>query len=678
MSELASVTDVAAVLSRFDDEAWVALANRGLLRRARKDLETLAVRVTSQADDGVEIAVGDRTVRIGVAGPAEASCSCPSAVICQHIITAGLWLASAAPGPAGRPEDGPAADRLHDELMAIDAATLTSHAGLPGYRWAYQLLDDQATPPRVTRGNYLAVTFERPALTVRYLGGGLDGLVLDQPVPHVARIRVATVLAWQRAHGLVLPPPSALRARAGGESESSVSRSESRARLRAAVSGLLRDTVAIGVSHLSPAIHERLTTAATWAQGAEYHRLALLLRRLADQVDLLLARSALADDLMLLDEIAVAHALVAALEAAASAGTEPTALVGRARTAYDPVRSLDLVGLGGRPWRTGSGYHGLTCVFWSPSRQQFLTWTDARPDSLAGFEPRARWQQPAPWAGLETPAGSAGRRLTLTHAQVSADSRISSVESTTAALATLGSDELISLLPVRASWREIAPARIHGLSDPADPASRWTVLCPARTLPARWDSTSQTLRSTLLDGDGEALVLEVPWSRLHAHAIGRLEALGGNLPAGALVVARVVRRRGHLVGEPLSLALPRRAVNPIDALHFDKGPQRGPSPLVERLLKSNTPDRPVPDNDEQRPAAMPAALAELRTLIEAEAQRGCSGVAPGVIHDRVARAHRDLRRAGVSLFTDPPPAVSPPETLLRSLFLLQQVEQALT
>jgi hypothetical protein len=74
---------------------------------------------------------------------------------------------------------------------------------------------------------------------------------------------------------------------------------------------------------------------------------------------------------------------------------------------------------------------------------------------------------------------------------------------------------------------------------------------------------------------------------------------------------------------------------------------------------------------------VPAALAELRVLIEAEAQRGCAGVAPGVIQDRVGQAHRNLRHVGMSLFADPAPAVSPPETLLRSLFLVQQVEQAL-
>ena len=39
-----SVADVAAVFGRYDDDAWIALANRGLLRRARKDLDALDIR----------------------------------------------------------------------------------------------------------------------------------------------------------------------------------------------------------------------------------------------------------------------------------------------------------------------------------------------------------------------------------------------------------------------------------------------------------------------------------------------------------------------------------------------------------------------------------------------------------------------------------------------------------
>ena len=235
----------------------------------------------------------------------------------------------------------------------------------------------------------------------------------------------------------------------------------------------------------------------------------------------------------------------------------------------------------------------------------------------------------------------------------------------------------MSLLPVRTSWREVAPTRVRGLSDPAGPRSQWTVLRPAQALPTRWDDASQTLRYIVLDDDGEAVTLEVPWSRLHAHVIARLEALGENLRAGALLVARAVRRRGRLVGEPISLVLPGRDIGAIDALHFDDAPERRRSALVERLLKSNAADRPGPDNDESGPVAVPVPLAELRALIEAEAQRGCAGVAPGVIRDRIAHAHRNLRHVGMSVFAEPAPTISPPETLLRSLFLVQQVEQAL-
>jgi hypothetical protein len=126
------------------------------------------------------------------------------------------------------------------------------------------------------------------------------------------------------------------------------------------------------------------------------------------------------------------------------------------------------------------------------------------------------------------------------------------------------------------------------------------------------------------------------------------------------MVARVTRRRGQLAGEPLSLVLPGRAINPIDALHFDDAPRRRQSTLVERLLKSGTPDQPALDNDGQRPAAVPVPLADLRALIEAEAQRGCAGVAPGAIRERVPRRTETfVVRACPSSQSPPRPSARP-------------------
>ncbi len=704
--------DVAAVLARFDDDAWAALANRGLLRRARKDLTTCEVRLLAEDDAVVTVGVDDVVVRLGTTGPGDATCTCPSPVTCRHVLTAGLWLAAGAAAPAGRAvgvgpsavQDGPTgadrsvgevgatvrdappavadpADALHDELMALDAATLSAYAGLPGYRWAHQLLDDATggpDEPTVTRDGYLTVTFPRRGLTVRYLGGGPAALVVDQAVPQLPRVRVAAVLAWQRAHGLVLQAPPSPRSRELPPSATAASRTASRDRLRVVVAAVLRDTVRVGVSHLSPALHERLVTAAVWAQGAEYHRLALLLRRVADEVELLLERSALADDLVLLDDIATAYALVTALTA--TAGHEPAALVGRARTSYDPVRRLDLVGLGGRPWRTASGYHGLTCVFWDTTARRVLTWTDARPQGVAGFDPRARWGQPGPWAGLPTPACTAGRVVTLTHAQVGPGGRLSGAETTTATTRDVDGADLLTGdgsagPPVHDVWDDVAPRRPTGLLDDPDTAT-WAVVRPADALPPRWDAVAQTLRWPLLDARGGHLVLEVPWSRLHAHVVERVEAIGTDLPPGVAVVARVRRSRGRLVGEPLSLVLPGRSPG-VDALHFDPGVPADPSVLVTRLLAGGDPDRPTTPADAAGVAPLPGPVAALRGTVGEIAQRGCGGMPPGVVHARLAAAHAAARAIGLTVLPDPDPTADPADLLLRSAYLVQQVERGL-
>jgi hypothetical protein len=671
MSTPGTLGRVAALLARYDDDAWVALANRGLLRRARKDLDSLTPQA-AETPEAVVVTLGERTVRMPPAGPADATCDCASPVVCQHVVAAGLWLA------AQSVETDPG-EALHEELMALDSAALVAQAGKPGLRWAHQLVTDQFAgddPPRVTRGAYLTVAFSRPEVVARYPGGGLDGLVLDQKVTHPARWKVAAVLAWQRAHGVVLEAPPVAE-RTAVPTERGLSRDDSRARLRASVRTLLEDLVRVGVSHLSPATLDRLTTAATWAQGADYPRLSLLLRRLADQVDLALGRDAAADDHLLLDEAAVAYALVAALDAAAARGETPVHLVGRARTSYDAVRSLDLVGLGGQAWRTPSGYHGLTCVFYSPERRRIYTWGDARPEDVPGFDPRARWTQPASWKGLATPATTSGRRLVLTGAQVSGDGRLSGAESTSALVTPTDSDDLLGVLPAVTDWSDLgggSRAAARSLLAAGDRSAAWAVLRPSGVAAAVFDPARQTLVWPAYDERDEVIRLELPWSRLHAHAIARVESIGV-LPEGALVVARVRRTRGEWVGEPLSVVRPGHELNPVDALHFD-GEAR--SSLVGRLLAAAVPDHAADeggDDSSAPPAGLPVPLSELRSLLEQQAQRGCAGVPPGTVHERVGAAHRALRDVGWGVFVPPDPEVDAAALLLRSHYVLQQVER---
>src|ERR1041385_2273169 len=94
---------IAALVAGFDDASWEALASRGLLRRARKDLEKGAgVAVEEEAGELLRIRVPPFVVSLPAAGPAKATCSCPAPGMCQHILIAGLFLQANGPSPGTR------------------------------------------------------------------------------------------------------------------------------------------------------------------------------------------------------------------------------------------------------------------------------------------------------------------------------------------------------------------------------------------------------------------------------------------------------------------------------------------------------------------------------------------------------------------------------------------------
>lgn len=200
------LADLQAQLARYDDEAFAALGNRGLLRRAYKDLETHAAQIEAQ-DDAVWVRVAGQRVRFDGRGPAQAQCDCPAAGVCQHWLAAAIALkrsadtagadgatgaqaltpidlrvdlhvdlrvdlsidpqidrqadattmetmpASADAGDAaaqptassalsGEANDEAWLRPLHEALLGFDATSLRKHAGKAGYRWAWQFVQD--------------------------------------------------------------------------------------------------------------------------------------------------------------------------------------------------------------------------------------------------------------------------------------------------------------------------------------------------------------------------------------------------------------------------------------------------------------------------------------------------------------------------------------------------------
>lgn len=684
-------------LGRFDDESFAAMANRGLLRRAQKDLERLEVAVTEEDAESLVVTVGAQRIRFDDRGVTQARCDCAGNAVCQHILAAAISLkkllaavhgdatGDAPPGPAAGSAVADPLQALRDALLTMPAAALVQHAGKAGYRWAWHFVHDLDAPDalRVSGEKHLVLSMQRPRLTLRYMGGGLDALIADAALASIEKYRVAAVLALQRAYGRTIAPPEPTAAERhqaldlGNDHQlagtGTATLEASRQRLRDSARQVFAEAVELGLAHLSNAILQRFTTLAVWAQGAEYHRLALLLRRVADHVDLLLQRAGSADEHRLLDELSLANALVDALAAAAARGLAPAQLVGRARTRYDETSTLELQGLGARPWRSSSGYVGLTMLLWS-ARDGFMACTDARPEALSGFDPIARYKAPGPWSGLGAPQRATGQRLALVGAQLNEAMRLSARDSTSATL--LSADpQAWSAEQLRpwTHWAALVAARSAGQSLLTRPAAMqdWAFLQPSQLGACSFDHARQTLLWPLVDAEGRVLLGELPFDRCNAHAMERIEALpSGENVAGLIVVAQVHARQGSLVALPFSLVRPGAAM-PVDALHFDGEPA---SPGMAVRLGQAWAERGTAPVALHAPTPQPAALVEARRCLQRLAERGLPADAAAAWTEELDRVVERARAAGLTAFAALGPAPRAGLRLLRLNHLRMEIE----
>lgn len=687
------------LLAAFDDDALAALANKGLLRRATKDLEKAVPTVAEQTADALVLAVGEHRVRLDRGGPAQAKCSCPATTTCQHVLTAVLALqrtppADADDADAGAANEGtktppaaPDATLLHDALMALDAAALRTHAGAPGHRWAVQFARDFDLRQhlRVEAKRALVITLLRPHLVAHYAGGGVEALVVDGVQKHVEKHRAAVVLVYQRAHGQEPVDDEAVakgqqtRLDLGAEWTPAPAAADevlgARTRLCSAVQQLAGECLAIGLCHLSAHVQQRFATLAVWAQGAELPRLARLLRRVADHVDLLLQRAGAADEHRLLDDLAIACGLAAALAHAAAGGNAPTALVGSARSRFQEIPTLELLGLGARTFHAPTGHRGLTMVFWSPLDRAFTTCTDARPSAMRGFDPIARYRQPGPWTGLGAPQQATGRRVTLTGARRDEQGRVAANERTHALVDAIEANALAAI-PAIASWRDLGrhldealPSSL--LAEPR-PLLQWALLRPTAFAPAHFDPVRQQLHWPLLDTEGATLVATLPWHEGTRTAIRRLEGKAPAALAETCVVAHLRRTSSAVTAEPLSLLRPA-AAQPIDCLHFADVEVAAGNTATD--TKANP--RAAPALATATAVDLPPALRQLRTLVQQLAERGLPPSTERASQPALTAALERAATAGFDAFprTATPTTQPVPQQLLRVHYALLQYER---
>ena len=655
---------IAALVAGFDDASWEALASKGLLRRARKDMEKgVCVEVGEQIGEMLQLKVQAFTVSMPASGPAKATCSCPAPGVCQHILIAGLFLQSLTLSN-GEKAVLCSPETVRDEISFFTPERLKAWAGASDYRAGISVLEKNALAPFIEYGDSVLIRLMPSSVEARYVpGGGLDGMVL--PRTHAKRVAVAALLALRKSLGLELPEVAAQTSLI----EISGTPRTQKEILETAVA-VLEDAVMIGLSHASPILADRLVTLAVSAQGANLPRVSLALKTVADEVNSILKREARADESRLLLLMSRVYAL---MEAIRRGGEAPKIeLAGVSRSAYVDVPEIELFGVGAYTWKTGSGYEGLTVLFWSNESKEFLSWSAARPGTQK-FDPRQRFYAEGPWDGAQSPQQVANSQFKLRNARRTVNGRLSGSTKTSALI--LGTTPLQTLdfaNRLFLSWsdldRYIRARQPLGLRD-ANPLELIVVLEPTSFGARKYDPIAQSFTWELYDQVDQLATMSLPFRDWSKDAIRMLEGLNPKQISRWRIVARVARHDALLSIEPISILRPEVADRPVFQLAFDAMPAGAEQ---RRDLIAMEDDDEAPGEEELLEEAAGAShadlnrfISELNSLLLSVAEKGCQS-AERPNQEWFEKCQRDSHAAGLTLLASVAGSLASPTSIVPS------------
>lgn len=123
------------LLGQTDDEYFIGLSNKGIVKRAYKDLEQENPKAEWSGKEA-EVTLAGAVCRIRIP-LGESTCSCPSRSVCRHLIGAMLFLKREAFREEEKEEQGQEqilGEELKKEILAVPLKNLKKSCGNRKYR----------------------------------------------------------------------------------------------------------------------------------------------------------------------------------------------------------------------------------------------------------------------------------------------------------------------------------------------------------------------------------------------------------------------------------------------------------------------------------------------------------------------------------------------------------------
>ncbi len=461
------------ILDNLDDDYLVGMANKGIVKRAYKDMEAGDYKVVS-AEGEAQVTVGGETVVLRQP-LGESSCSCPSRTICRHVVLGILALKEFVAGDGGKGGTGQEADQLAGTEEALseaaanapenpaDGSSLEEGGGpqtqtgsmagestveegkqdlksrlvaeisafpLPslkktlGTKQLLALVSQKKSGqlPKITYASIITVQLPKGGYTVKLLSP-LEYSTCTCHKKEFCAHKAAAVLWCKLMAGEVseeeLGGAEELQDFAMGEVKDAAGQMQ----------GFLMELLDTGLARTSPDVLDYLDRLALISHNAKLANFEGYWRALHDSYGNYLKRKASFQEGKLMEQFARLYKRVELLKQAADTAdvVQVAALSGEFRSEYVPVGNLSLTGIAMEHFESQTGYEGETVYFLEENTKEWYTYTSARPVFYETAGRRGRQEKAAaPWGLPVSVKEMVGLRLHLSGARCDARGRLSS------------------------------------------------------------------------------------------------------------------------------------------------------------------------------------------------------------------------------------------------------------
>lgn len=345
-----------------EESVLVTFANKGLYKRALKDLESITQIEIEKTDEDLEITLSDVKV-ILKANITQSTCSCPSKTVCKHIlmgiISVSEYVSSC--NLSNNDESAP-----WQELKEVDIATLCKQAGKRLFEEAIHLIQDGWVADLVEK-DMLEATINIENITVYFpKKNSLQNAICKCGNKGLCKHKLIAILSYLNNQKELHVIDSTNSISLLTDKTISLLYSTNKFITRILDKGL----ICCGENEVESAIQYSI-----WMENHGIGNLARLLRSLSSDLENMLNKNVGFSQITTFSTLSRLYNTTRLILLNQQNNNLLNQLIESARSHYYTIPIGHFTALGACPWQTRSGYFGITAYFFYEEKQTVCTYT---------------------------------------------------------------------------------------------------------------------------------------------------------------------------------------------------------------------------------------------------------------------------------------------------------------